>query len=213
MSTATRVLLVDDDAVLLLQLRKRLDRMPGIRCVGVASGGTDAVGKVRSLRPDVVLMDMRMPDVDGATATRRLMAEPSPPKVVALTAFGDDETFNRALRAGAVGFILKTASAEELSAAIHKAIAGQNPLDERLISLVLASYQRQLRVDVPSLTSRQQQLLRLVGQGLKNNEIATIMYLSEATVRTYVSRLLREMNCESRAQLVAVAHRAGLVPD
>lgn len=213
MSGPIRVLLVDDDAVLLLQLRRRLERMPGIRCVGVAGGGHDALEKVRRLRPDVVLMDMRMPDVDGASATRMIMGEPSPPKVVALTAFGDDETFHRALRAGAVGFILKTASAEELSVAIHKAIAGQNPLDERFISMLLASYQRQLRVDVPSLTMRQQELLRLVGQGLKNSEIAALMHLSEATVRTYVSRLLREMNCESRAQLVAVAHRAGLVVD
>ncbi|NLE96899.1 MAG: response regulator transcription factor [Propionibacterium sp.] len=213
MGSPVRVLLVDDDAVLLLHLRKRLDRLPGVRCVGVADSGRAALEKVRSLRPDVVLMDMRMPGMDGATATGELMALPSPPKVVILTAFGDDESFNRALRAGAVGFILKTASAEELSAAIHKAVAGQNPLDERLISLLLDSYQRQLRVEVPTLTSRQQELLRLVVQGLKNSEIAERMYLSESTVRTYVSRLLQATGCESRAQLVAFAFRSGIASD
>lgn len=213
MGAVIRVLLVDDDAVLLLQLRKRLERMPGISCVGVADGGRAALEKVESLRPDVVLMDMRMPGMDGAATTSRVMAMPSPPKVVILTAFGDDETFDRALRAGAVGFILKTASAEELSAAIHKAIAGQNPLDERLISLLLASYQRQLRIEVPTLTARQQELLRLVGQGLKNSEIAEHMFLSESTVRTYVSRLLQATGCESRAQLVAFAFRSGVASD
>jgi DNA-binding NarL/FixJ family response regulator len=208
-----RVLLVDDDAMLLLQLRKRLERMPGINCVGVADGGRSAVEKSRSLRPDVVLMDIRMPGMDGVTATRALMNEPAPPKVVALTAFGDDETFNEALRAGAVGFILKTASAQELSQAIHKAVAGQNPLDERLISLLLASYQRRLRVEVPTLNAKQQELLRLVGQGLRNSEIAERMHLTESTVRTYVSRLLQATKCDSRAQLVAFAYRAGLAFD
>ena len=208
-----RVLLVDDDAVLLLQVRRRLDRMPGIRCVGVADGGCAAVEKTRALQPDVVLMDIRMPGMDGVMATKVLMAEPAPPKVVVLTALGDDDTFDAAVRAGAVGFILKSASAEELSKAIHKAVAGHNPLDERLISLLLASYQRQLRFEVPALNPKQQQLLRLVGQGLRNSEIAEQMHLSEATVRTYVSRLLQATNCDSRAQLVAFAYRSGLAFD
>ncbi|SDL79957.1 DNA-binding response regulator, NarL/FixJ family, contains REC and HTH domains [Tessaracoccus oleiagri] len=208
-----RVLLVDDDAVLLLQLRRRLDRMPGIRCVGVADSGCAAIEKARTLLPDVVLMDIRMPGMDGVTATRTLMAEPRPPKVVAVTALGDDDTFNAAVRAGAVGFILKTASAEELSKAIHKAVAGYNPLDERLISLLLASYQRQLRFEVPALSPKQQELLRHVGQGMRNSEIAERMHLSEATVRTYVSRLLQATGCESRAQLVAFAYRSGLAFD
>lgn len=207
------MLLVDDDATMLLELRRRLRGAAGIECVGTADGGEAAVQKARDLRPDVVLMDMRMPGLNGAGATREILEGEDPPKVLALTSFGDDTTFHEALRAGVTGFLLKTSSVTELAVAIRKAMIGHNPLHDSLTSKVLASYRRNLGVDLSGLDKQWTDLLRLVGEGLSNEEISKHMTLAETSVRSYVSRLRGILKCKSRAQLVALAHQSGLFRD
>jgi DNA-binding NarL/FixJ family response regulator len=180
--------------------------------VGEAYDGADAVEAAVRLKPDVVLMDLRMPGVDGLTAIDRITALPAPPRVVALTTFDLDEYVLRALRAGAVGFLLKSTSPEDLVALVRVAAAGHTVLSavpaQRLVSNTAdAGRARDL---IGSLTERELEVLESLGAGRSNQQIARRLHLSEATVKGYVSRLLVKLGCDNRTEAALLAHDAGL---
>lgn len=207
-----RVLVVDDHAVVLSRLRRLVDDLPDMVCVGAAADGLEAVALALKLAPDVILMDMRMPNLDGASATRRIVESGLPSRIIALTAMEDDETFHNALAAGASGFILKGSSRGELAHAIHVVDGGESILSPTLVSRVLRDYVKGSKPScLVGLKEREVELLRLVGRGLSNDEIATELSLSPTTVKSYVSRLLSATRRRDRAQLVILAYQSGLV--
>jgi DNA-binding NarL/FixJ family response regulator len=209
-----RVLVVDDERMVCAHLRTILAAAPGLAAVGEAYDGADAVEATVRLRPDVVLMDLRMPGVDGLTAIERLATLPSPPRVVALTTFDLDEYVLRALRAGAVGFLLKSTSPEDLVALVRVAAAGHTVLSpvaaQRLLSNT--SDRRRARALIDSLTEREVEVLAGLGTGRSNQQIARCLHLSEATVKGYVSRLLVKLGCDNRTEAALLGHQAGLRP-
>jgi DNA-binding NarL/FixJ family response regulator len=211
----TRVLLVDDERMVCAHLRTILDAAPGVEVVGEAYDGADAVEAVVRFRPDVVLMDLRMPGVDGLTAIERIAAFPDPPRVVALTTFDADEYVLRALRAGAAGFLLKSTAPEDLVDLVRVAAAGHMVLSPAAAQrLVGAQEQRQRARDrIGALTDRELEVLESLGAGRSNQQIARRLHLSEATVKGYVSRLLVKLECDNRTQAGLLAHEAGLVRD
>lgn len=209
-----RVLVVDDERMVCAHLRTILDAAPGLEVAGEAYDGADAVEATVRLRPDVVLMDLRMPGVDGLTAIERIATLPSPPRVVALTTFDLDEYVLRALRAGAVGFLLKSTSPEDLVDLVRVAAAGHTVLSpvaaQRLLSNTADS--QRARDLIGSLTEREVEVLAGLGTGRSNQQIAQRLHLSEATVKGYVSRLLVKLGCENRTEAALLGHRAGLRP-
>lgn len=209
-----RVLVVDDERMVCAHLRTILDAAPGLEVAGEAYDGADAVEATVRLRPDVVLMDLRMPGVNGLTAIERIATLPSPPRVVALTTFDLDEYVLRALRAGAVGFLLKSTSPEELVDLVRVAAAGHTVLSpvaaQRLLSNTADS--QRARDLIGSLTEREVEVLAGLGTGRSNQQIAQRLHLSEATVKGYVSRLLVKLGCENRTEAALLGHRAGLRP-
>jgi DNA-binding NarL/FixJ family response regulator len=207
-----RVLLVDDERLVCAHLRTILDAAPGIEVVGEAYDGADAVEAVVRFTPDVVLMDLRMPGVDGLTAIERIVAFPAPPRIVALTTFDVDEYVLRALRAGAAGFLLKSTAPEDLIDLVRVAAAGHTVLSpEAAQRLVGVREQRQRARDlVGTLTERETEVLECLGAGRSNQQIARRLHLSEATVKGYVSRLLVKLGCDNRTQAGLLAHEAGL---
>jgi DNA-binding NarL/FixJ family response regulator len=209
-----RILVVDDERMVCAHLTTILSAAPGIEVVGEAYDGADAVEAAVRLRPDVVLMDLRMPGVDGLTAIERIVSLPTPPRVVALTTFDLDEYVLRALRAGAVGFLLKSTSPEDLVDLVRVAAAGHTVLSavpaRRLVSNTAdAGRARDL---VASLTNREVEVLESLGAGRSNQQIARRLHLSEATVKGYVSRLLVKLGCDNRTEAALLAHDAGLRP-
>jgi DNA-binding NarL/FixJ family response regulator len=208
----TRVLLVDDERLVCAHLRTILDSVPDIDVVGEAYDGADAVEAVVRFKPDVVLMDLRMPGVDGLTAIERIAAFPAPPRIVALTTFDADEYVLRALRAGAAGFLLKSTAPEDLIDLVRVAAAGHTVLSvEAAQRLVGPGEQRQRARDlVDSLTEREVEVLECLGAGRSNQQIARRLHLSEATVKGYVSRLLAKLGCDNRTQAGLLAREAGL---
>jgi DNA-binding NarL/FixJ family response regulator len=208
----TRVLVVDDERMVCAHLTTILSAADGIEVVGEAYDGADAVEAAVRLRPDVVLMDLRMPGVDGLTAIGRIAALPTPPRVVALTTFDLDEYVLRALRAGAVGFLLKSTSPEDLVDLVRVAAAGHTVLSavpaQRLVSNTAdAGRARDL---VGTLTGREVEVLESLGAGRSNQQIARRLHLSEATVKGYVSRLLVKLGCDNRTEAALLARDAGL---
>jgi DNA-binding NarL/FixJ family response regulator len=210
----TRVLLVDDERMVCAHLRTIIGAAPDIEVAGEAYGGADAVEAAVRLRPDVVLMDLRMPGVDGLTAIERIAAFPDPPRIVALTTFDLDEYVLRALRAGAAGFLLKSTAPEDLVGLIRVAAAGHTVLSpEAARRLVGVHGDRQRARDlIGSLTEREVEVLESLGAGRSNQQIARRLHLSEATVKGYVSRLLLKLGCDNRTQAGLLAHEAGLRP-
>ena len=212
-----RVLLVDDEPMVCAHLRTILGSADDIDVVADAADGADAVEAVVRYRPDIVLMDLRMPGVDGITATERITRMPEPPAVVALTTFDADTYVLRALRAGAAGFLLKSTPPEDLIGLIRVAADGHTVLSAAASRrLVAASADRQVNRDraatlVRDLTERESQVLGCLGEGLSNAQIAGRLYLSEATVKGYVSRLLVKLDCANRTQAGMIAHDAGLL--
>jgi DNA-binding NarL/FixJ family response regulator len=208
----TRVLLVDDERLVCAHLRTILSAAPDIEVVGEAYDGADAVEAVVRFGPDIVLMDLRMPGVDGLTAIERIAAFPAPPRIVALTTFDVDEYVLRALRAGAVGFLLKSTAPEDLIDLVRVAAAGHTVLSpEAARRLVGVREQRQRARDlVDTLTEREVEVLECLGAGRSNQQIARRLHLSEATVKGYVSRLLVKLGCDNRTQAGLLAHEAGL---
>jgi DNA-binding NarL/FixJ family response regulator len=214
-----RVLVVDDEELVRTGLRMILDSEPDLDVVGTASDGRQAIAAVRRLCPDVVLMDIRMPGLDGLEATRRILTEPDVPpcKVVILTTFDVDEHVYEALRAGASGFLLKDVPADQLAHAVRVAAAGEALLAPSVTRRLIASFARPVApAPVPvaglsELTPRELEVLTLLAEGLSNAEIATRLFVGEATVKTHVARILTKLGVRDRVQAVIAAFRSGLV--
>jgi DNA-binding NarL/FixJ family response regulator len=213
-----RLLIVDDDALMRAGLRGVLSDDDGIDVVGEAGDGRDAVYQARRLRPDVVLMDVRMPDIDGITATSRVLADVPDARVVILTTFEDDAYIFGALSAGASGFLLKRTSPEELIAAIHTIAAGDSLLAPSVTSRVIERIAQRFSPDaardarLAELTPREREVLALVARGLSNGEIAATLILEESTVKTHVKHILLKLDVRDRVQAVIFAYESGLAP-
>jgi DNA-binding NarL/FixJ family response regulator len=215
--TATRIVVVDDQDVVRAAFEVLLATQPDFAVVGSAADGAQAVRVCRELRPDVVLMDIRMPDMDGIEATRRLLAAADPPRVLILTTFDLDEHVYNALDAGASGFLLKDASAERLFDAVRVVAAGDALLAPAVTRRLVAEFARiRVRRRAPdpalrTLTTRETEVLRLIAQGLSNPEIAARLVVGEETVKSHVSRVLTKLGLRDRTQAVVVAYESGLV--
>ncbi|QJY46102.1 response regulator transcription factor [Pseudonocardia broussonetiae] len=214
--TALRVVLVDDQHLVRAGLRALLERAPDITVVGEAGDGAMGVAVVRAERPDVVLMDVRMPGTDGLTATRRILADPAlaAVRVVVLTTFDDDEHLFEAIRAGAAGFLLKDTAPDALRDAVRTVAGGDALLSPAVTRRVLAAAARSpvARPErLAGLTAREREVLAHVGAGRSNAEIGAVLHLSPDTARTYVSRLLTKLAARDRSQLVVIAYESGLV--
>jgi DNA-binding NarL/FixJ family response regulator len=213
-----RVVLADDQEMVRAGLRMLIDFQPDLEVVGEAADGLEAVEVVTRVRPDVVLMDVRMPRCDGIEAARRVLAENPDVAVVVLTTFDEDASLAEALRAGVSGFLLKVAPPEQLLHAIRTVAAGNGLLDPAVTLRVMAASARSAEPDprsaarLATLTARETDVLRLVAEGLTNAEIAGALYLGEATVKTYLSRMLTKLGLRDRVQAVAFAFRSGLIP-
>jgi DNA-binding NarL/FixJ family response regulator len=208
-----RVVAADDQRVVRDGLAMLLGLLPGVEVVGTAKDGDEALALAEKLRPDVILMDLRMPRVDGIEATRRLRG--SGIKVVALTTYADDRSVIEALRAGAVGYLTKDASAEEIQQALERVTSGQAALDPAVQHLLIEAIAAGQPATQPSslpdgLTSREAEVLSLVAEGLSNTEIAARLVVSEATVKSHINHLLPKIGARDRAQAVAYAYRHGL---
>jgi DNA-binding NarL/FixJ family response regulator len=214
-----RVLLVDDQALVRAGFRVLIGAAPDIEVVGEAADGAEAVEAARAQPTDVVLMDIRMPGVDGLEATRRIGADPdlAATKVLILTTFEDDEYVFEALRAGASGFLLKDIEPDELANAIRVVARGDallSPSVTRRLIATIASRSPARAVDpagLALLTEREREVLALVGAGLSNEEIASELYMSPLTAKTHVSRTMAKLHARDRAQLVVAAYESGLV--
>jgi DNA-binding NarL/FixJ family response regulator len=212
-----RVLIVDDDDLMRAGLRGVLSNDEAIEVVGEAADGRDAVYRTRLTRPDVVLMDVRMPDLDGIAATRRLLAAFPAVRVVILTTFEQDDYIFGALNAGASGFLLKRTSPEELIAAVHTIAAGDSLLSPSVTSRVVERMARQPGPDaardarLDDLTPREREVLELVASGLSNGEIAAALLIEESTVKSHVKRVLAKLGARDRVQAVIFAYESGLV--
>jgi DNA-binding NarL/FixJ family response regulator len=213
---AVRVVVVDDEPMVCAHLRTILGSSPAIEVVDEAHDGAAGVEAVVRSRPDVVLMDLRMPGVDGITAIERIGKLASPPAIVVLTTFDADQYVLRALRAGAAGFLVKSTPPEDLIGLVQVAAEGHTVLSptaaRRLIAASSDSHSAQDRARklVGSLTPRETEVLTCLGAGLSNAEIAGRLYLSEATIKGYVSTLLDKLGCANRTQAGLIAHEAGL---
>lgn len=214
--TTLRVLVVDDEPMVCAHLRSILDTAPDIEVVGTAHDGAEAVEAVVRHRPHVVLMDLRMPGVDGLAATARIRKLPVPPVVVALTTFDADVFVVRALRAGAAGFLVKSTPPEDLINLVRVAADGHtvlSPVATRGLlsaSLGAAAAREKARAMLAGLTERELEVLTGVGDGLSNAQIADRLGLSETTVKGYVSRMLVKLDCANRTQAGLLAYEAGL---
>ena len=211
-----RVVLVDDEAMVRVGLRMVLSSEPDIEVVGEAQDGGEAVDVVGATRPDVVLMDIRMPRVDGLEGSRRVLEAHPGVRVIVLTTFDEDEYVETALRNGVSGFLLKVAPPERLVEAVRTVAGGGGLLDPavtvRVIESFASSPARRPRADVlDRLTERERDVLRLIGRGLSNAEIAAELYLGETTVKTHVSNVLAKLGLRDRVQAVVAAYETGHV--
>jgi DNA-binding NarL/FixJ family response regulator len=212
-----RVLLVDDDDLMRAGLKAVLSSDPRVEVVGEAGSGRAAVERVRALRPDLVLMDVRMPDLDGIAATREVIAASPQVKVVILTTFEQDDYIFGALNAGASGFLLKRSGPEELLAAIQTVAAGDSLLSPSVTRTVIDRMARQPTPEIgssrllDSLTPREREVLVLLARGLSNAEIASELVIEESTVKTHVKRILMKLRLRDRIQAVVFAYESGLV--
>jgi DNA-binding NarL/FixJ family response regulator len=215
---AVRVLIVDDDALMRAGLRGVLAADDSIEVVGEAEDGRDAVYRTRLLTPDVVLMDVRMPDLDGISATRELLEAFPDVRVVILTTFEQDDYIFGALSAGASGFLLKRTKPEDLVGAVHTIAAGESLLSPSVTSRVIERMSAQPSPDasqadrLDELTAREREVLELVAGGLSNGEIAATLVIEESTVKTHVKRVLAKLDVRDRVQAVIFAYQAGIVP-
>jgi len=211
-----RIVLVDDQALFRAGIRMVIDSQPDLEVVGEASDGREGIEVVRATRPDLVLMDVRMPVMDGLTATTEILRDPDAPRVVVLTTFDLDEAAARAIQGGASGFLLKDSEPEFLLSAVRTVHAGS--------AVIAAQATRELFAHIAdggaaepvpgaygTLTEREREIFALAAAGLSNGEIAEREFLSEATVKTHISRILTKLTLRDRVQLVVFAYRHGLV--
>ncbi len=219
MTSPLRVLVVDDDDLMRAGLRAVLSSDSSVDVVGEAAGGREAVRTVRDLRPDVVLMDVRMPGMDGIEATRQITsdADLAGVRVLILTTFDLDEYVYEALRVGASGFVLKDDPPEQLLAGIRVVARGDALLSPAITKRVIAKFTRISHPQPPAgldeLTGRELDVFRLIARGLSNAEIGAELYISDATVKTHITHLLQKLNLRDRVQLVVLAHQTGLFED
>ncbi|SBT52575.1 two component transcriptional regulator, LuxR family [Micromonospora auratinigra] len=218
-----RVLIVDDDALVRAALAMILDGAPGVSVVGEATDGAEVPAAVAAYAPDVVLMDIRMPRVDGLAATEALRATAEPPEVLVLTTFDADEQVLRALRAGAGGFLLKDTPPAEIVAAVRRVAAGEATLSPAITRRLIAHVTAPVPVSGPDarrdravrlldgLTPREREVAVALGQGRTNAEISAQLFMSVPTVKAYVSRLLTKLDLNNRVQVALLVHDAGLV--
>jgi DNA-binding NarL/FixJ family response regulator len=211
-----RVLIADDQALVRTGLRMILENAPDMAVVGEAGDGAAAVTAAFDLAPDVVLMDVRMPDLDGVEATRRLCARGCPSRILMLTTFDLDEYVYASLRAGASGFLLKDTLAADLLSAIHVVVRGDAVVAPTVTRRLLDRYvgtgpAPALPAALATLTERERQVLALIAHGLSNAEIAARLFVTEGTVKTHVSRLLAKLDVRDRVQAVVFAYESGLV--
>ncbi len=220
MSGAVSVLIVDDQALVRMGLRALVASESGLVVAGEAGDGAEAVASARALHPDVVLMDIRMPGVDGLSALRTISADPelAGTRVVMLTTFELDEYVFAALEAGASGFIVKDADPDDILRAVRAAASGESLLSPTVTRRVIAQFAGAKRAPAASgpqpgledLTEREREVLELIAQGLNNDELAERLFISKATARTHVSHILLKLGARDRAQLVVIAYRSGL---
>ncbi|WP_148572088.1 response regulator [Nocardioides caldifontis] len=217
MSAPVRVVLVDDEAMVRVGLRMVLTAEPDIEVVGEAQDGAAAEQAAAELRPDVVLMDIRMPGVDGLEGARRVLAAVPETRVVMLTTFDEDAYVEAALRAGVSGFLLKVAPPERLIDAVRTVASGGGLLDPTVTLRVIESFasasplRTQPAAELAALTEREKDVLRLIAKGMSNAEIAARLYVGEATVKTHVSGVLTKLGLRDRVQAVVAAYETGLV--
>ena len=212
-----RVLVVDDQSMVRAGLRMLLSDQPDIEVVAEAGDGLDAVAQAQRFQPDVVLMDIRMPRLDGLEATRRILGADPSVRVLILTTFNLDDYVYEALRAGASGFVLKDDPPEQLIAAVHTVAAGEALLSPAVTKHVIAHFTRQRRqpppASVQTLTERELDVLRLIARGYSNAEIGTELFISDTTVKTHVTRVLQKLEVRDRAQAIVMAYQCDLFED
>ena len=210
-----RILLVDDQTLFREGLATLLSVHDGLEVVGEAENGREALRKARELRPDVILMDLRMPEMGGAAATREIMSWSSPPGILVLTTFDDDDDVFEALRAGAAGYLLKDSPSERLLDAIRSVAAGEPFLQPSITAKLLAQLQRQSpqsTVEQPAaLSERELEILKLLAQGLPNKSIASRLHLADGTVKNYVTSILTKLDVKDRTQAALKARELGWV--
>jgi RNA polymerase sigma factor (sigma-70 family) len=215
---SVRVVIADDQALVRVGLRKILEADPQVEVVGEAGDGREAVALTTRLRPDVVLMDIRMPELDGIAATRQLVEEAKTnARILVLTTYGLDDYVYEALRAGASGFLLKDVPPEQLLDAVEVIARGDALLDPAITRAVVENFaskpaaRRELAAQLDELTAREREVFGLVARGLSNAEIARELFVSDGTVKTHVSRLLMKLELRDRVQAVIYAYESGLV--
>ena len=213
----TRVGLIDDDSLVRAGLAMILGADPGIEVVGQGADGSEAVPLVQKHRPDVLLMDVRMPTLDGIAATKAVTALPSPPKIIMLTTFDMDEYVFQALEAGASGFLLKDTPPQDLARAVHVVAGGEAMLSPTVTRRMLSHFsdanpgsRQERHPGLDQLTERETEVLGAVGAGLSNAQIGMRLFMSEATVKAHVSKIFAKLDCTNRVQIAIIAHEAGL---
>jgi DNA-binding NarL/FixJ family response regulator len=213
----TTVVLADDQALVRGGFRMILEAQDDVEVLGEAENGAEAVARVRELRPDVVLMDVRMPELDGIEATRRIVGARLPTRVLVLTTFDEDEIVYQALRAGAGGFLLKSAPPARLVDAVRLVAAGEELLAPSVTRRLIEQYVRRpptgpaVPAELAALTEREREVLELIAGGHTNGEIAARLVVSEATVKTHVNHVFQKLGLRDRVQAVVLAYESGLV--
>lgn len=212
-----RVVVADDQEMVRAGFRLLLEQVPDIEVVAEVEDGAQAVAEVRRNAPDIVLMDIRMPHLDGLSATRQILAMDTPTRVIVLTTFDVDDYVYGALRAGASGFLLKSSPPERLVSAIRTVAAGEALLDPAVTGRVIEEFTRQPQSprdtapELDRLTERELEVLREVARGLSNAEVAETLFIAEATVKTHVARMLAKLQLRDRVQAVVFAYENGLI--
>lgn len=205
-----QLIIVDDHKVVRSGVKALIETESGLEIIGEASDGREAVAKVKAMEPDLVLMDLVMPEMDGVEATRRITEEGMELKILILTSFSEEERIIQAIKAGASGYLIKDASPDELVRAIKDTYRGESTLDPKVAGTVLRSMQKEKDEPAEELTEREIEVLELIAKGLPNDDIANELYISERTVRSHVSNILGKLNLQNRTQAALYAVRQGI---